>query len=279
MCWNYSVSGNSDFLESVCGDEVGGLLPHRLVVDRRPVVGLQHVDGVKELLNLSPPVPFGPSAGRGPPVGRSVVPVAGVGIGTAVFVLDDHQIRWHLLKLIDQPLPFHFGQDASLIGSHGAAPVCYHRESTDVPPSLQSLLFPCETQPSSINSPRFNLAGPQGLRTAVCTLHGRKQSAHRRRGHLDFYWLITEERTGSRGLPLPSLLFFLSGRLGVVIGEQGRTARGFRTMEGSSTTWSVASTMMPLVTSSDSKLEYTCSRSAAGTCSTITAGNTDGSSS
>lgn len=29
---------------------------------------------------------------------------------------------------------------------------------------------------------------------------------------------------------MPSLLFFLRGRLGVVIGEQGRATRGFRTV-------------------------------------------------
>lgn len=135
MCWNYSVSGNSDFLESVCRYEVGGLLPQSLVVDCRPLVGLQHVDRVKELLSLftgflvqifitrlllhglhrdlmmtmSPPVPFGPSTDHGPPIGRSVIPVADVSIRTAVFVLDNHQICWHLLKLIDKPLPFHFG--------------------------------------------------------------------------------------------------------------------------------------------------------------------------
>ncbi len=48
-------------------------------------------------------------------------------------------------------------------------------------------------------------------------------------------------------------------------------------MLSSTTSW-MASTMMPF-TSSASSPEYTCMRSAAGTCSTITAGKTEGSSS
>lgn len=47
---------------------------------------------------------------------------------------------------------------------------------------------------SSFNSRRFNPAGLQGLTTAVCTLHRRRQGVHKRRGDLEFYWLITEER-------------------------------------------------------------------------------------
>lgn len=62
--------------------------------------------------------------------------------------------------------------------SHWAALLCFYRWSINVPSSLQSLLFPCETQhseiPSSINSLRFNPTGQQGLRTAVCTLHKRE---------------------------------------------------------------------------------------------------------
>lgn len=121
--------------------KVADLLPRRLVLNCRPLVALQHVDRVKELLALSvsflvqnfiarlllhvlhralvltrsPPVAFGPSTAHGPPVAGSVIPVADVGVGTSVFVLDHHQICWHLLELIDQPLPLHFGQDASLI--------------------------------------------------------------------------------------------------------------------------------------------------------------------
>ena len=53
------------------------------------------------------------------------------------------------------------------------------------------------------------------------------------RGDLDFDWLFFERWTGwDERSPLPSLLFFLSGRLGVVMGEQGRTGRGLRTKTG-----------------------------------------------
>ena len=39
---------------------------------------------------------------------------------------------------------------------------------------------------------------------------------------------------GALVIPLPSLLFFLSGSEGLVMGEHGRTARGFRTEAGKS---------------------------------------------
>lgn len=64
---------------------------------------------------MSPPVPFGSSTDHRPPVGSPLVPVGGVTIGACVFILNHHQISWHLLELVDQPLPLHFSEYASLI--------------------------------------------------------------------------------------------------------------------------------------------------------------------
>lgn len=68
---------------------------------------------------------LGGSSGRDPGAGSPGVAGRGGGSGslrgghcdfTSLFLIfDHHQILGHLLKLVHQPLPFHFGKDASLV--------------------------------------------------------------------------------------------------------------------------------------------------------------------
>lgn len=39
----------------------------------------------------------------------------GCDLASLILVFDHHQVLGHFLKLVHQPLPFHFGQDASLV--------------------------------------------------------------------------------------------------------------------------------------------------------------------
>ena len=39
----------------------------------------------------------------------------GCDLASLILIFDHHQVLGHLLKLVYQPLPFHFGQDASLV--------------------------------------------------------------------------------------------------------------------------------------------------------------------
>lgn len=105
------------------------------------------------------------------------------------------------------------GRDGRIYSIKGSYQYCI-----SVPSGPQSLLFPCETQHfesiSSISRPWSNptdcLLPVWGGETLPLIGSFREAS-----------WLDSS--------PLPSLLFFLSGRLGLVMGEQGRTALGLRT--------------------------------------------------
>lgn len=67
------------------------------------------------VLTVSPAVAFGASAHHRAAVGGSLVAVGAVGFGGGVLIFDHHQVRWHLLELIDEPLALHFSEDASLV--------------------------------------------------------------------------------------------------------------------------------------------------------------------
>lgn len=61
-----------------------------------------------------------PGAGSPDGAGGGCGGSGGLGRGFRCFsalllILDHHQVLRHLLKLVDQPLPFHFGQDSSLV--------------------------------------------------------------------------------------------------------------------------------------------------------------------
>lgn len=118
-----------------------GRLPHSLrrILDDRCLAGLQHAGRVQELLaidflvkalvlglllhlldravllTVSPAVAFGAAANHRAAVAGSLVAVGAVGLGGGVLVFDNHQVRRHLLELIDEPLALHFSQDASLV--------------------------------------------------------------------------------------------------------------------------------------------------------------------
>lgn len=64
------------------------------------------------LVTVSPAVAFGAPAPHRAAVAGSLV---AVGVGGRLLVLDHHQVRRHLLELIDEPLALHFRQDASLV--------------------------------------------------------------------------------------------------------------------------------------------------------------------
>lgn len=96
-----------------------------------------------------------------------------------------------------------------------------YQDSIDVPSSPLSLLVPSQMQhfesTSSIKQPRPCLSPAAMPRRE-------RRTAHTERDPLTF----SRGALGSH-LPLPSLLFFLSGRDGLVMGEQGRTDLGLRT--------------------------------------------------
>lgn len=118
-----------------------GRLPHSLrgILDDRCLAGLQHVGRAQELLaidflvqalvlglllhlfdralllTVSPAVAFGAASHHRAAVAGSLVAVGAVGLGGGVLVFNHHQVRRHLLELIDEPLALHFSQDASLV--------------------------------------------------------------------------------------------------------------------------------------------------------------------
>lgn len=67
------------------------------------------------LVTMSLAVALGAPAHHGAAIAGSLVAIGAVGLGGGLLVLDHHQVGWHLLELIDEPLALHFSQDASLV--------------------------------------------------------------------------------------------------------------------------------------------------------------------
>ena len=103
------LAGLQHILEEVLVVAVVGFLVQKLIVGL-----LLHLFRWCVVLTVSPPLPFGPTHHRAS-VAWSLISVGPVCLRAGLLVLDHYQIGRHFLELIDEPLPLHFSQDASLI--------------------------------------------------------------------------------------------------------------------------------------------------------------------